>query len=1053
MWLVRIALLKPYTFIVLAIMLLIIGVMSIYRTPTDIFPAIDIPIVSVVWNYNGMPADEFANRITSIFERGVTTIVNNIEHIESQTLNGVCIIKLFFHPGTNIPTSVAEVTALAQASLKMLPPGILPPLILNYDASTVPVMNLILSSPNLSEQKLNDLATNYIRTQLATVQGAAFPFPYGGKIRQISVDIDSKAMQTYGLSAQNINDALNNQSLIIPAGTEKIGAYEYVVKLNNSPVNIEEFNSLPLKSSSNHIIYMRDVAHVRDGFAPQVNIVQVNGKRAVMMSIEKTGNASALNIVNKIKALLPLVKDNLPASLNLSIAGDQSIFISSSIKSVILEAITAACLTALMILLFLGSLNSTFIITISIPLSILASISMLSFLGYTINIMTLGGLALAVGILVDDATVAIENINWNIDRGLLVKDAILTGAQQIAVPAFVSTLCICIVFISMMFLTGVAKYLFIPFALAVIFAMVTSYILSRTLVPTLANYLLQKKDPKTKHKVSKYSLSHIHAEFEKKFERFKEAYNKRLIWSLKNSNLFIYCFFILSLGSVLLLWPWLGDNFFPNVDAGQIKLHFTAPTGTRVEETARISSEIGRSIRQIIPAKEIDTIIDNIGLPYSGINITYSNSGTTGPGDGDILINLMPKHHATLKYVKKIRHKLKYDFPNVQFSFLPADIVNQILNFGLPSVIDVQISGTKFKQNYQYAQKLLGQIMQIPGVVDAKIKQANNYPAFLVSSLRSRAKELGFTQMDIANNLIISLSGSSQTAPNFWLDSKNGVSYSIVTQTPQYNMKSLQDLKNIPITNNNLNSPPQILGALTNITRTAIPSVVSHYNVQPVIDINASIEDRDLGAVAKAIKKIIAKSKNELPLGSQVIMQGQAKTQQESFKALYFGLLFAILLIYFVIVINFQSWTDPFIIIMALPGALAGITWMLYITRTTLSVPALTGAIMCMGVATANSILVISFARQHLAEGHDPMTSALEAGLNRLRPVLMTALAMILGMLPMAIGIGEGSEQNAPLGRAVIGGLTFATIATLFFVPTFFYKIYHSRQNVKERNV
>ena len=1046
MWLVRIALSRPYTFIVLALMLLIMGILSIIKTPIDIFPSIDIPIVSVVWTYNGMPADDLAHRITSVFERGVTTTVNNIEHIESQTLNGVCVIKLFFHPGANIPSSLAEVTAISQSMLRVLPPGTLPPLILNYDASTVPVMQLILSSDTLSEQKINDLGHNFIRTQLATIQGAALPSPYGGKVRQISVDLDTKAMQAYGLSAQNINEAINNQSIIVPAGTMKMGALEYVVKLNNSPLNLEEFNNLPVKASPNHVLYMRDVAHVRDGFAPQTNIVRVNGARAVMMPVEKTGDSSTLSIIERVKTLLPIIKANLPAALNLSIAADQSLFVTDAINSVVMEAITAALLTGLMIFIFLGSLRSTFIITLSIPLSILASITILSWLGQTINIMTLGGLALAVGILVDDATVAIENINWNLEQGKTVKDAILDGAQQIAIPALVSTLCICIVFVSMVLLTGVAKYLFIPFAEAVIFAMLTSYLLSRTLIPTLALYLLHEhKTENTSIKTSSFSIRRFHPWFEEKFDAFKTDYQTRLAWVLHNSTLCIYGFFAFSIGSVMLVWPWLGSNFFPSVDAGEIKLHFSAPTGTRVEETARLADEIDGLIRGVIPAPEMDTIVDNIGVPISGINITYSNSGTIGPQDADILITLKKNHHPTAHYIHRLRETLKTAYPGVQFSFLPADIVNQILNFGLPAVIDIQIMGHKSAKNHDYAQHLLNRIKHIPGIVDSAIKQANNYPAFLVSTQRSRAKELGFTQRDVAANLILSLSGSLQTSPNFWVDPHTGVSYNITTQTPQYDMTSLQTLANIPMTNLALSSPPQILGALVQVKRTAIPAVVSHYNVQPVIDIYASIEDRDLGSVVDDINRVIRDSKKELPPGSQVFMRGQAETQHESFQALYLGLLFATLLIYLVIVINFQSWTDAFIIIAALPGALAGISWMLWITHTPLSVPALTGAIMCMGVATANSILIISFARQHLAEGHDAMTSAMQAGFTRLRPVLMTALAMIMGMLPMALGLGAGSEQNAPLGRAVIGGLSFATLATLFFVPAIFYHIYNRR--------
>lgn len=1043
MWLVRIALSRPYTFIVLALMLLIVGVLSILRTPTDIFPDINIPVVSVVWTYTGLPPDEMANRITSIFERTVTTTVNDIEHIESVSLLGVSVTKLFFHSNVKIDVAISEVTAISQTMLKSLPAGTTPPLVLSYNASTVPVMQLVLSSKTLPEQKLNDLGNNYIRTQLATVQGAALPYPYGGKVRQISVDLNPQAMQTYGVSAQNISDAIGNQSLIIPAGTQKIGPYEYLVKLNSTPLTVDEFNLLPVKYTPNRILYIRDVAHVRDGFAPQTNIVRVNGSRAVMMSVQKTGNASTLDIISRVKALLPIIKDNLPPALNLSVFGDQSIFVTAAIKGVIIEAVTAAALTGLMILLFLGSLRSTFIITISIPLSILASISLMAMLGQTINIMTLGGLALAVGILVDDATVAIENINWNLDQGKEVKQAILDGAEQIAIPALVSTLCICIVFVPMFFLGGVAQYLFVPLAEAVIFAMLVSYLLSRTLVPTLANYLLHKRnDLPTPQNV----FTRIHHGFEQLFEAFRQHYQISLAWVLDNTTVFITCFMAFVLASLLLLWPWLGSNFFPTVDAGQIKLHVRAPTGMRVEETARLVDQIDAVIQQIIPAKDLDSIVDNIGLPISGINLSYSNSATVGPEDADILISLKDGHAPSADYMRQLRKQLTNAFPAVSFAFLPADIVNQILNFGLPSAINLQVIGPKTEENRQYTYMLMKKLRHIPGIVDTRTRQAYNYPELLLTADRSRAKELGFTQRDIAANLLISLSGSFQTTPNFWVDPRNGVSYPIVTQAPQYTMTSLEDLRNMPITNLALSSPSQILGAMVSISPIGAPVVISHYNVQPVIDIFAGVQDRDLGAVAHDINKIIHDTQNKLPKGAQIAVRGQIETQQNAFNGLYIGLAFSILLIYLLIVINFQSWTDPFIIITALPTALAGIAWMLFITHTTLSVPALTGAIMCMGVATANSILIISFARQHMQEGNTPQASALEAGFTRLRPVLMTALAMIIGMLPMALGLGEGGEQNAPLGRAVIGGLSFATVATLFFVPAIFCVIHSRRQ-------
>ena len=1053
MWLVRIALSRPYTFIVLALMLLIIGVMSILRMPTDICPSIDIPVVSVVWSYSGLPPDEMANRITSIFERAVTTTVNDIEHIESESLISVSVTKLFFQPGVDIAVAISEVTAISQTLLKTLPPGTTPPLILSYNASTVPVMQLILSSQTLPEQELNDVGNNFIRTQLATVQGAALPYPYGGKIRQISVDLNPQAMQTYGVSAQNVNTAINTQSLIIPAGTQKIGPYEYIVKLNSSPSTVEGMNHLPVKGTSNDVLYIRDVAHVRDGFAPQTNIVRVDGQRAVMMSVQKTGTASTLNIINRVKALLPYIKENLPKGLNLTLFGDQSIFVAAAIKSVVVEGLIAATLTGLMILIFLGSWRSTFIIVLSIPLSMLASISLMAFLGQTINIMTLGGLALAVGILVDDATVAIENINWNLEQGKDVEQAILDGAQQIAIPALVSTLCICIVFIPMFYLGGVAQFLFVPFAEAVIFAMLASYLLSRTLVPTLAKYLLSKHKNTTASNEPRYSLARFHQGFETRFEQFRQGYHARLLWVLKNTQPFIIAFLAFVCVSLLCLWPWLGSNFFPSVDAGQMKLHIRAPTGTRVEETARLTDKIDAAIRRIIPANAIESIVDNIGLPFSGINLTYSNSATVGPEDADILISLKPGHRPTNDYIRQLRNTLTHEFPGVVFAFLPADIVNQILNFGLPSPINLQIVGSKLDENRRYAYAIMKRLKHIPGVVDVRTRQAFNYPELLVDVDRSRARELGFTQFDVASDLLISLSGSFQTTPNFWIDPKNGVSYPIVTMVPQYTMNSLQALRNVPITNSSMNSKPQILGALATIKPAWAPVVVSHFNVQPVIDIFASVQDRDLGSISHDINQIIKDTKMDLPKGSMVLIHGQMETQHNAFTGLYLGLAFSVLLIYLLIVVNFQSWTDPFIIITALPAALAGIAWILFVTHTSLSVPALTGAIMSMGVATANSILVISFARQHMREGNAPLNSALEAGVTRLRPVLMTALAMIIGMLPMALSLGEGGEQNAPLGRAVIGGLSFATLATLFFVPAVFCSIHSRRRRLQQGKI
>lgn len=1049
MWFVRIALSRPYTFIVLAITILLLGIISIKRTPADIFPAIKIPIISVLWQYNGMPPEEFANFITSVFERAVTTTVNNIEHIESESIIGLNVVKLFFQPDVNINAALAEVTSISQTIIHNLPRGVRPPLILTYDASTVPIMQLILSSSILSGEEVNDLANNFVRTQLATVHGAAIPYPYGGKVRQIDVDLNTQAMQNYGISAQDVSNAVNQQSLTIPAGTQKIGPYEYIIKLNTMPYKVEDINNMPIKSTPNHVLYIRDVAHVHDGFQPQTNIVNVNGKRSVMMPVLKTGNSSTLDIIKRIKARLPIIKENMPATLSLAIINDQSFFVIAAIKGVFFEAVTAGILTACMILIFIGSLRSTFIITISIPLAMLSSLTILSMLGETINIMTLGGLALAVGILVDDATVAIENINWNIEQNKPLKQAILDSAGQIATPALVSTLCICVVFLPMFFLGGVSQYLFVPLAEAVIFAMLSSYILSRTLIPTLAGYLLHEKRKDGKNSI-RYG-ERFHKWFESRFNSLQQCYYELLHRILENTKVFMIGFLLFTTISLLLLWPWLGSNFFPTVDGGQIKLHIRAATGTRVEETAKLVGKINSAIRQIIPAKELDNIVDNIGLPTSTINLSYSNSGTVGPEDADIYITLKSQHRSTESYIIELREKLNLAFPGISFAFLPADMINQILNFGLPSAINLEIMGHNAEENAHYAQTLLKRLKHIPGIVDARIQQANNYPELVVEMDRSRASELGFTANDIASNLLISLSGSFQTAPNFWIDPKNGVSYPIVSQTPQYAMNTFQALRNIPITNQTSSTPPQILGAMAQIKTSRTPAVISHYNVQPVIDIYASMQQRDLGSITKDINKIITETKIDLPKGSQVLIHGQMNTQQQAFKSLYFGLLFSIVIVYLLIVVNFQSWTDPFIIISALPTALAGIAWMLFLTHTPLSVPALTGAIMCMGVATANSVLVISFARQLMKEGKDLLTSALQAGFTRLRPVLMTATAMVIGMLPMSLGLGAGGEQNAPLGRAVIGGLLFATVATLFFVPTMF-KITHSYKGRGQKN-
>jgi len=1049
MWLVRIALTRPYTFIVLAILLLIFGPFTILRTPTDIFPDINIPVVSVVWNYTGLSPDEMGTRIVANFERAATTTVNDIEHLESQSLNGIGVIKVFFQPSVKVDMALSQITAIAQTLLRALPPGTTPPLILSYNASTVPVMQLVLSSKRLSEQELNDLGTNFIRTQLATIQGAALPFPYGGKTRQIQVDLNQEAMQTYGISPTDITNAINNQNLILPAGTEKIGVYEYYVKLNSSPEIVTELNELPIRSANNSILYIRDVAHVRDGFAPQTNIVRFNGARAVLMSIQKTGNASTLDITNRLKELLPSIKESMPEALHINLFADQSLFVLAAIHGVIHEGVLAAILTALMILLFLGSLRSTFIIVISIPLSILASLIMLSALGETINIMTLGGLALAVGILVDDATVAIENINWNLEQGKDVYTAIMDGAEQIAIPALVSTLCICIVFVPMFLLTGVARFLFVPMAEAVIFAMLASYFLSRTLVPTLALYWLKKHEekPTAETVASSNKLVQIQHAFETSFEKLRDHYRSLLEKVLQNSKVFLVGFISFLFLSLIIFLPWIGSDFFPNVDAGQIKMHLRAPIGTRIEETARIIDLVDNLIRKIIPESDLDSIVDNIGLPRSGINISYSNSGTIGPEDSDVLISLKEGHKPTDDYVHEIRKQLRRAMPEVTFAFLPADIVGQILNFGLPAPINIQVMGFKLDENLHYTRVLLEKIKHIPGIADARIQQAYNYPELYLDVDRSLASDLGFTQADIASNTLISLSGTSQVAPNFWL-SPEGVSYSVVVQTPEYNMDSLQKLLNIPMTK--VGVAPQILGSMATVSRRGVSAIETHYNVQPVIEIFASVQDRDLGGVGKAVNAAIKSTSDILPKGSKVVVRGQMETQRSSFNGLFAGLGFAIVLIYLLIVVNFQSWIDPFIIITALPAAIVGIIWILFFTNTTLSVPALTGAIMCMGVATANSILVINFALTDMKEGRTPMEAAINAGFTRLRPVMMTALAMIIGMLPMAFSMGEGGEQNAPLGRAVIGGLLFATIATLFFVPTVFTLIH---ENLRKRAV
>jgi CzcA family heavy metal efflux pump len=1036
MWIVRLALNRPYTFVVVALMILLVSPVVILRTPTDIFPDISIPVVSVVWQYTGMSAPEMASRIVINSERGMTTTVNDIEHIESQSLNGMGVIKVFFHPNVKIDMAIAQITAIAQSTLRSLPPGITPPLIITYNASSVPILQLSLSSKTLSEAQVNDLGVNFLRVGLATVQGAAMPNPYGGKTRQIMVDIDMSALNGKGLSPNDVVNAIGAENLILPAGTEKMGSTEYAVELNGSPLTIQELNDIPLKQVNGHMIYIRDVAHVRDGFAVQQNIVRSDGVRASLLTIIKSGAASTLDIVARIKKAVPLVAKTLPSGLEIRTLLDQSLFVRAAVQSVIKEAVIAACLTAIMILVFLGNWRTTFVIVISIPLAILCSILTLSALGETMNIMTLGGLALAVGILVDDATVEIENIERNLRQGKELRTAILDGAAQIAVPAFVSTLCICIVFVPMFFLTGTARYLFVPLAEAVVFAMLASYLLSRTVVPTLVMFFLRHHVHDTGSEAKGW-FGRFHAKFEAGFERLRDAYRSWLNSCLHHRKLFAFCFLGFCAASCCMT-PFLGEDFFPKVDAGQMRLHVRAKTGTRVEETAVICDHVEDLIRHTIPPKELDSIVDNIGLPTSGINVSYNNGGTIGPFDAEILISLnRENHHPTEAYIRKLRHDLNAKFPGVSFFFQPADIVSQVLNFGLPSPIDIQIVGREQQKNYEIAKDIAEKLRHIPGAVDVHVQQMFDQPSLQVKADRTKVQEVGFTVRDVASSLLVALSGSFQTAPSFYLNPGNGVSYQVASQAPQYQLDTLQTLAGIPVTGPS-GAAPQLLGNLATFSRGDEQGVVSHYDIQPVIDVYGDVQGRDLGGVADSFAGIVHDAEKKLPRGSSIVVRGQVKTMRSSFLGLGFGLLFAIALVYLLIVINFQSWSDPFIIITALPGALCGIVWMLFLTRTTINVPSLMGAVMSIGVATANSILVVTFAKERLAETGHAFTAALDAGYIRLRPVVMTALAMIIGMVPMALGLGEGGEQNAPLGRAVIGGLLFATVATLFFVPVVF---------------
>jgi len=1056
MWIVKLALRRPYTFIVLAIVITLLGVFAIWRTPTDIFPNIRIPVVATVWKYTGLSPEEMATRLILNGERTAQTTVNDVEHTESQSVSGTSVVKYFFQPNVNEELSYAQITGVSQTMIRFAPPGTTPPFVLAYNASSVPILQLALSSASLSEAQLFDQGNSVIRTGLSTVAGASMPWPYGGLQRQVQVDLDPDALRAHGLSGNDVTAAIAAQNSILPAGTEKIGDREYFVAVNANPKTVAELNEMPVATRNGRLIYVRDVAHVRDGYPPQTNIVRRDGHRGVLMSVLKTGSASTLDIIRSIKDRLPGIRDALPPDFKIDLVGDQSIFVRAAISGVVREAVIAASLTALMILLFLGTWRSTLIIAISIPLSILASIICLSALGETINIMTLGGLALAVGILVDDATVTIENINMHLERGEDVEAAILNGAHEIAVPAFVSTLAICIVFVPMFMLVGIARYLFVPLAEAVVFAMLASYLLSRTLVPTLAKYWLQRHEAHAP--LSAFDplrrLQLLQRRFEQWFRQLREAYHGLLERAVRSGPRFAMPFLGAMAATALLAFPLgrflpgLGQDFFPSVDAGQIKLHLRGPTGVRIDETATLCDRVEQTIRELIPAREIATIVDNIGIPYSGINLAYSTSAPVGPGDADIYVNLTADHRPTAPYVRLLRERLTALYPSTTFAFLPADIVSQILNFGLPAPIDVQVAGFNVAANRAYAQALLARLHQIPGIVDLRIQQAFDYPTLNVEVDRNKAALLGLSETDVASDLLVSLSGSSQTTLSFWIDPKSGTQYAIAAQTPQFRLASLGDLATTPVTGGGSGGgrAAQLLANLASFHRSVAPAVVSHYDSTPVVDIFGAVEGADLGYVAAQVNHALADMQHSLPRGSKVAVRGQAKTMTESFAGLLLGLAAAIVLVYLLIVVNFQSWLDPFIIITALPAALAGIVWMLFLSHTPVSVPALTGAIMCMGVATANSVLVVSFARERMNAGDDAAHAAVQAGVTRFRPVLMTALAMIIGMVPMALGLGEGGEQNAPLGRAVIGGLVFATAATLFFVPTVF-KLIHGRRS------
>jgi multidrug efflux pump subunit AcrB len=1038
MWIVQLALRRPYTFLVMALLILLATPLVLLKMPTDIFPEINIPVISIVWNYTGLSAQEVGLRITAVNERSLTTTVNDIEHIESQSLNGIAVIKIFFQPTANIPTAIAQVVALEQSQLKQMPPGILPPLVIKYSASSIPVIQLGLSSPTMTEQALFDTGVNFLRPHLVTIPGVAIPWPFGGKQRVISVDLDNAALLAKGLTPIDVVNAVNVQNLVLPSGTAKIGATEFVLATNASPDTVGGLNRIPVVTRAGATTYLAEVAHVRDGFSPQTNIVRQNGQRGVLLSVIKNGSASTLDIVKGVLTNLPVLAQSLPKDLKIAPLFDQSTFVRAAIAGVVREALIAAGLTAALILLFLGNWRSTCIIAVSIPLSILSSIIALDAVGETLNIMTLGGLALAVGILVDDATVTIENIERHLHLGSDLHKAILDGAGEIAIPALVSTLCICIVFVPMFFLSGVARFLFAPLAEAVVFAMLASYVLSRTLVPTLVMLLMDHApaDPAAPPSV----LQRVYRAFDARFEKIRAGYTVILTAVLARRRRFAALFLgfcVLSCGLVFLL----GRDFFPNVDAGQIRMHMRLPSGTRIEETARTADEVDAAIRRIVPPAELGTILDNLGVPYSGLNLSYSNSGVFGSWDGEFQISLNEGHAPTARYIEQLRRDLPKLFPGAEFFFQPADMVTQILNFGLPAAIDVQLTGNDVRGNYLIAAKLMKQILKVNGAVDTHIHQRLDLPTLSLSMDRTQMQQLGLSPSDVTGDLLVSTSGTSQTSPNFWLNPSNGIVYNLTVQSPQYSIDSLDALLRTPVKPPLAPAPgvaPQLLSNLVGVAPAAQAAVASRYNLEPASDIYVSVQGRDMGSVSASIERLVDAIRPQLPRGSKISMLGQAQTMKSSFIQLGIGLAVAIVMVYLLIVVNFQSWVDAFIIITALPAALAGICWMLLLTGTTLSVPALTGAIMTMGVATANSILIVAFARQRMNEGLDPIQAARDAGATRIRPVLMTALAMMIGMIPMALGLGEGAEQNAPLGRAVIGGLLFATVSTLLFVPVIF---------------